>query len=113
MRFLGLPLAGFDDSLTLARSCSDWHLSSGLASTFIVAPELMQANQRLPGFVTSQCEALGIPSSGNAVGLFSTTDLSGQPLGPYPIKAGWTARAKGAMAGCVLSALVGVLSVVW
>lgn len=92
---------------------SDWHLSSGLASTFIVAPELMQSQQTLPSFMPEHCAALNIPSSGNAVGLFSTTDLSGQPIGPSPIKAGWTAKAKGAMAGCVLSALIGIISVVW
>lgn len=73
----------------------------------------MQANQTLPSFMSEQCAAQNIPSSGNAVGLFSTSDLTGQPLGPYPIAAGWTPRAKGAMAGCVLSALIGICSVVW
>lgn len=43
----------------------------------------------------------------------SATDLPGQPLGPWPIVAGWDAKAKAAMAGCCLAALVGMLSVVW
>jgi hypothetical protein len=43
----------------------------------------------------------------------SLTDFAGQILGPYPIIAGWLPRARGAMAGCVLSALVGMAAVVW
>lgn len=73
----------------------------------------VQANFKPPQFMYDQCAAQGIATSGNAVGIQSATDLAGQPLGPWPIVAGWTPKAKGAMAGCVLAALVGMLSVVW
>lgn len=36
-------------------------------------------------------------------------------LGPYTQwhLIGWTPRAKGALAGCVLAALVGILTIIW
>lgn len=52
-------------------------------------------------------------STGNAVGRNSTTDLAGEAYGPWPQVLGWTPRAKGAMAGCVISALAGFAAIVW
>jgi len=46
-----------------------------------------------------QCAALGIPSSGNAAGHASPTNLSGLPLGPWLQKLGWLAKGIWAMAG--------------
>jgi len=45
----------------------------------------------------------------------STTDLSGSPKGPLTQEhiTGWTPKAKGALAGCVITALLGMLTVVW
>jgi iron transport multicopper oxidase len=79
------------------------------------------------------CKALKIPTSGNVVGLNSTTDFIGQPyvlpyssrnapyelisysMGPYPQThiLNLTPRAKGALAGTVMAALFGVLTIVW
>lgn len=56
---------------------------------------------------------LGVPISGNAAGHNSTTDLSGLTIGPYPQKLGWNAKGIGAMTGCVLSAVIGIATVVW
>ncbi|KAJ6616429.1 Fet3 protein [Mycena sp. CBHHK59/15] len=39
--------------------------------------------------------------------------LAGLSLGPYPQNNGWHARGIGAMAGCVLTAVLGMLTVVW
>jgi iron transport multicopper oxidase len=33
--------------------------------------------------------------------------------GPWPQILNWTTKAKGAMAGCVLTALFGLLSIIW
>jgi iron transport multicopper oxidase len=57
----------------------DWHLSSGLALAFIESPDYMQKNLTMPKAMLDQCAAQNIPTSGNAVGLMSTTDLKGQP----------------------------------
>ena len=54
-----------------------------------------------------------MPYTGNAAGHNSTTDLSGLKVGPYPQRLGWHLKGVGAMAGCVLAALFGMLSVVW
>ncbi len=54
-----------------------------------------------------------MPYTGNAAGHNSTTDLSGLKVGPYPQRLGWHSKGIGAMAGCVLAALFGMLSVVW
>lgn len=43
----------------------------------------------------------------------SATDLKGAPYGPFPQTSGWTPRAKGALAGTILAALLGMAAVVW
>jgi hypothetical protein len=63
----------------------DWHLSSGLAVVFIEAPEKMQESARMPQALYDQCDYWGLPTSGNVVGKNSTTDMDGQPWGPFPL----------------------------
>ena len=94
----------------------EWHLSAGLAITLISAPaEIVSSNKQLPipSFVADQCAALGMPTSGNAAGHASVTDLAGLPLGPYPQNNGWHPKGIGAMFGCVLTATLGMASVTW
>ena len=43
----------------------------------------------------------------------SATDLTGQPLGPWPIEAGWNHQAQAAIGMCIVTALAGVLAVFW
>lgn len=59
------------------------------------------------------CKALGKPTTGNAAGHASASDLSGLTLGPYPQILGWRPKGIGAMTGCVLTAVLGMLAVVW
>lgn len=66
-----------------------------------------------PPALYSQCQSQNIPTTGNAAGLNSTTDLTGLPLGPFPQNNGWHAAGIGAMFGCVLTAVVGMASVAW
>ncbi|KAI6021056.1 Fet3 ferroxidase [Pisolithus marmoratus] len=93
----------------------EWHLEAGLAVQFIEAP--LQAQERavgtFPSFMYEQCTALGTLTSGNAAGHASATDLSGLPLGPYQQKLGWLPKGILAMTGCVLTAVIGMLTVVW
>ncbi|KIJ61411.1 multicopper oxidase [Hydnomerulius pinastri MD-312] len=93
----------------------EWHLQAGLAVQFIEAP--IQAQERavgqVPSFIYDQCAALGNLDSGNAAGHASATDLSGLPLGPYQQKLGWLTKGILAMTGCVLTAVIGMLTVMW
>jgi iron transport multicopper oxidase len=91
----------------------DWHLSSGLAAVFIEAPEQMQEKLTVPQFMLDQCAAQNIPTTGNVVGKMSTTDTKGEAWGPVPLKMGWTPKAIGALAGCIITFLVGVISIIW
>jgi iron transport multicopper oxidase len=75
----------------------------GLAIQLIEAPLEAQERNAAPQFIYDQCKALGQPSSGNAAGFASATDLQGLPLGPYPQKLGWHQKGVGAMAGYVSS----------
>jgi iron transport multicopper oxidase len=103
-------------------------MSSGLAAVFIEAPEKMQeTNTSIPQVFRDHCDYWKMPTSGNIVGKMSTTDFAGQPWGPFPLKMvgrlihypnnvdvqGWTSKAIGAMAGCILTALLGFLTVVF
>jgi len=93
----------------------EWHLESGLAAVMIEAPAQAQANYAMPQQMLDHCTQQKIPTSGNVVGKMSTTDFRGQPWGPFPQThiLGWTPRAKGALAGTVLAALAGLISIVW
>ncbi|KAF8217774.1 Fet3 protein [Mycena galopus ATCC 62051] len=86
----------------------EWHLEVGLAIQLIEAPLLAQQYQaNVPSFLADNCKALGLPASGNAAGHTDPADLAGLPLGPYPQNNGWHAKGIGAMAGCVLTAVLG------
>ncbi|KAF8989844.1 Fet3 protein, partial [Hymenopellis radicata] len=93
----------------------EWHLEVGLAIQLIEAPLIAQERStgRVPQKMYDNCQALNDPYSGNAAGHASATDLSGLTLGPYPQKLGWHSKGIGAMAGCVLTAVLGMLTVVW
>ncbi|KAI7887280.1 Cupredoxin [Mucor mucedo] len=90
----------------------DWHLESGLAALFITAPDVAQERMTLPQAFKDICEAGGTPSVGNAAGKMSL-DLSGAPNGVTLIPDGFTAKGKGAMAACCISALIGMAAIVW
>lgn len=92
----------------------EWHLEVGLAVQFVEAPALMQQHaSNVPSFIADNCKALGLPVSGNAAGHANPTDLSGLKLGPFLQNNGWHSKGIGAMAGCVLTAVLGMLTVVW
>ncbi|KAF8886132.1 ferroxidase [Infundibulicybe gibba] len=91
----------------------EWHLEVGLAMQFIEAPLEAQQRNTVPQKMYDNCQALNHPFSGNAAGFASTTNLEGLPLGPFPQKLGWFPKGIGAMAGCVLTAVVGMASVIW
>lgn len=89
----------------------EWHLESGLAATFIEAPDVVQQRMKLPESFIDTCKASNMPYNGNAAGK-QGLDLSGAPNGIYLIYDGFTAKGKGAMAGCILAALLGMAAIV-
>ncbi|KAK8865574.1 hypothetical protein IAR55_000718 [Kwoniella newhampshirensis] len=94
----------------------DWHLSAGLAAIFLEAVDAFQAENTtnvVPSQIYDHCQYWNSPTEGNIVGTFSTTDLKGQPWGPFPLKMGWTPKAIGALAGCLITALLGFATIVW
>ncbi|KAK2465583.1 hypothetical protein APHAL10511_002475 [Amanita phalloides] len=92
----------------------EWHLEAGLAVQLIEAPSIAQQRSgSMPQAIVDQCKMLGSLVSGNAAGHASATDLSGFPWGPSLQVLGWHSRGIGAMAGCVLAALLGMAAVVW
>jgi len=90
----------------------EWHLESGLAAQIIEGPEVMAQRVKPPQALYDNCKALGWSTSGNAAGK-EALDLSGAPSGitiPYD---GFTAKGKGAMAACIISALIGMGTIIW
>ncbi|KAI8981945.1 Cupredoxin [Mycotypha africana] len=90
----------------------DWHLESGLAALMIEAPDVVQNTMKLPQAFMDVCEAGNNPATGNAAGK-EGLDLKGAPSGigmPYD---GFTAKGKGAMAACIICALIGMASIIW
>ena len=80
---------------------------------FVEAPLTAQQTTHVPSALLDQCATQHIPYTGNAVGRNSTTDLSGVVRGPYPQVLGWRPRGIAALAGCVVTALLGMVTVVW
>ncbi|KAJ2552364.1 ferroxidase fet3 [Coemansia sp. RSA 1933] len=90
----------------------EWHIEGGLAMVLIEAPDVMQQTLQIPQQITDQCAQANIPTQGNAAGR-SGFDLTGAPDGPFPYPLGWTTKAKGGMAGCILAAIVGFSTIFW
>lgn len=89
----------------------EWHLESGLAATFIEAPDVAQQRMTLPEQFENTCKAVGMVYNGNAAGN-QGLDLTGAPSGVTLLYDGFTAAGKGAMAGCCLAALLGMLAII-
>ncbi|KAJ1830435.1 ferroxidase fet3 [Coemansia sp. RSA 2711] len=103
MEYVVLRFRAKRAGVLLAHCHLQWHHVSGLAMQFVVAPDVMRKSLNVPEVVYDQCRQMGLPVAGNALD---------QP-GPLVYPAGWTRKAKGAMAGCIVSALVGFAAIVW
>lgn len=91
----------------------DPHLVSGLAAIFVEAPDQLASGWLSPpSYITSQCAAQNIATSGNAVGLNSTDNFQGLRKGPTYLQSGWTPRAIGAFTGCIITGLLGLATVI-
>ncbi|KAK9717745.1 ferroxidase fet3 [Basidiobolus ranarum] len=90
----------------------EWHFEAGLTATFIEAPQQIQESIKIPQQSFDICSTQGIKTNGNAVGK-QGLDLSGYIAGPNPLPGTFTAKGKWAMAGCILSAIVGICTLIW
>ena len=90
---------------------------SGLVATFIEAPLQIQQNIRFPETMLQQCQKQNIPVTGNAANHTESNggllDLTGEPSAPSPLPAGFTAKGYGALAGCCIAAVMGLVTIVW
>jgi iron transport multicopper oxidase len=97
----------------------EWHLEAGLVAFFVERPNALlkggagQGQQHsLDSQFVRDCKALGIPYEGNAVGL-KGLDLTGYEKGVDVLPNYFTAKAYVALAACVVSAFIGIATVVW
>ncbi|CAO1614394.1 unnamed protein product [Parajaminaea phylloscopi] len=94
----------------------DFHLTAGLALVVIESPEFIDSRNR-PGLEASAsqsfCAARGISTTGNAGGKNSTTDFGTLPRSVGFLVTGWTGAAIGSVVGCAITALLGLLTVVY
>lgn len=91
----------------------DYHLSQGLALSFVEAPQQMQERLTIPSDHLAVCGAAGVQTEGNAAGNTEDyTDLTGQNTQQGWIPDGFTARGIVAMVFTVLSAFLGMGSIV-
>jgi len=88
-----------------------WHFESGLAIQFVEDP-IAQQEFKIPEQIIEQCKAQGIPTKGNGAGNMSPYDLNGQSGPVRQIEMGWTKKAIGSLAACIISALIGMGAVV-
>ncbi|QGA20243.1 hypothetical protein EYB26_007945 [Talaromyces marneffei] len=91
----------------------DWHLAQGLGMLFIEAPAQIQQEITIPPDHLAACSAAGIQTEGNAAGNTKDyTDLTGQNMQPGWIPGGFTTRGIVSMVFTVLSAVLGMASIV-
>lgn len=99
----------------------EWHVSSGLMMTFVEAPHSLQrayskpdGSLTLPADHLQACRERGIATAGNPVGNTNDFfDFEGIPKPPDPLPAGFTTKGYVALVCSVLSAFLGMATVVW
>ncbi|GAO51162.1 hypothetical protein G7K_5273-t1 [Saitoella complicata NRRL Y-17804] len=93
----------------------EWHILSGLIAQIIEAPLVMQERVSIPSFISDECAAQSIPTSGNALGNTGALlyDFHGYNAGPGFLPTGFTAKGYVGMVMSVLSAFLGMGVICW
>ncbi|KAJ1792112.1 ferroxidase fet3 [Coemansia sp. RSA 2399] len=81
MQYVKIRFRADNPGVWLFHCHMDIHFAMGMAMTFIEAPELLRKSTKIPKEMLDMCNALGIKSSGNAVGAMDT-NLAGLPVAP-------------------------------
>jgi iron transport multicopper oxidase len=91
----------------------EWHLESGLALTFIEAPELIRGpDDATEATLKRHCEIGGRGWSGNVMGR-EEGDMSGYGWGAQMLEMGVGGKGWAGLVFCGVSALVGAAGVIW
>lgn len=86
----------------------EWHLQSGLAVTFIEAPERIKGPA--PQAILDQCKPYGV--SGNANGK-DGADMTGYLFTAGLIQYGFSVKGGASFAACVLACVLGIAIIIW
>ncbi|KAJ3099865.1 hypothetical protein HDU96_010538 [Phlyctochytrium bullatum] len=89
----------------------EWHLEAGLVMTFIEAPDRLNTIKPDVTFFR-HCAQQGIPAAGNVIGK-AGLDLSGLVPGPQQIPTTMTTKGWLGLFGAIISAIIGIATVVW
>ncbi|KAJ2403319.1 ferroxidase fet3 [Coemansia sp. RSA 2559] len=81
MQYVKIRFRADNPGVWLFHCHMDIHFAMGMAMTFIEAPELLRKSTKIPKQMLDMCSALGVKSSGNAVGNMDA-DLAGLPAAP-------------------------------
>ncbi|KAJ2775082.1 ferroxidase fet3 [Coemansia nantahalensis] len=79
-----IRFVGDNPGIWLFHCHMEFHMEQGLALTFVVAPYRIIANTTLPDQYKRNCDLMGIPNAGNAMGR-TGLDMAGDPRGPFPL----------------------------
>lgn len=91
----------------------DWHLAAGLGMLMIEAPTQMQQRLSIPQQHYDACRAAGVAYEGNAAGnTRDLLDLSGQNVQQPPLPDGFTGRGIAALVFSIITALLGIATIV-
>ncbi|KAK5662846.1 hypothetical protein OQA88_6257 [Cercophora sp. LCS_1] len=92
----------------------EWHVQSGLVTTFVEAPLDLQKTVQIPDDHYVACSQAAIPTKGNAAANDADfLDLTGQNAPPDPLPAGFTARGIVALVFSCISGIIGVAVIAW
>ena len=92
----------------------EWHVDTGLMATMVEAPLVLQETLQVPEDHYQVCRDQNMPTRGNAAGkTVDLLDLSGQNLPPAPLPDGFTARGIVALTFSIISAFLGIASIIW
>lgn len=92
----------------------EWHVFSGLVSTFVESPLALQKSLKIPDDHMAACKALGVPTAGNAAGnTIDPFNLDGANVPVGPIPSGFTARGIVALVFSILAAFIGMAFIAW
>lgn len=92
----------------------EWHMDQGLIATMVEAPLEIQKSITIPQNHLDACKAGNTLYEGNAAGnTVNFLDLTGEPVPPAPLPAGFTPRGIVALVFSCISALIGMAVIAW
>ncbi|KAL1899946.1 hypothetical protein Cpir12675_001167 [Ceratocystis pirilliformis] len=92
----------------------EWHVTAGLAATFVEAPLELQKSLVIPEDHLAACDAIKVKTKGNAAGNDRDfLDLTGERTAPRTLPEGFTAKGWIALGFSSIVGIIGMAAVVW